>query len=100
MLKFVFAPLELIKKKPTKSVLGDCVCPVGICFVLHYNESHCNIVPTETALDHVITHVEKPVENGEVILGGFLDSEGAFYSTSFDIITMVAKWHGLGETTC
>jgi len=106
MLKFVFAPLERNEKyKITKSVLGECVCPVWKYFdcswnVLHYNESHCNIVATETALDHVIAHTEEPDENGEVTLGAFLDSEGAFHSTSFDIITKVAKWHGLGETTC
>lgn len=68
--------------------------------VLHYNESHCNIMATETAMDHVITHIEEPYENGEVTLGAFLDSEGAFHSTSFDVITKVAKRRGLGETTC
>ena len=68
--------------------------------MLHYNESHCNLVATETVLDHVITHTEKSVENGAVTLGAFLDFEGAFHSTSFDIITKAAKQHGLGETTC
>jgi len=57
-------------------------------------------VATETALDHVIIHIEEPDENGEVTLGAFLDSAGAFHSTSFDIITKVARRHGLGETTC
>ena len=55
---------------------------------------------TETAVDHVITHIEEPVQNGKITLGAFLDFEGAFHSTSFDVITKVAKWHGLGETTC
>ena len=68
--------------------------------MLHYNESHCNIVATETALDHVITHIEELVENGEVTLRAFLDTEGAFHSSSFDIVTNVVKWHGLGGTTC
>ena len=44
--------------------------------------------------------IQEPVENGEVALGAFVDSEGAFYSTSFDIKTKVTKRHGLGETTC
>lgn len=93
------------KCKITKSILGECVRLLGytlICNwnVLHYNESHCNIVATETALNHVITHIEEPVQNGEVTLGAFLDSEGAYHSTSFDIITKVAKQHGLGETAC
>jgi len=67
--------------------------------VLHYNESHCNILTTETALDCVITHMEEPAENGEVTFGAFLNFDEAFCSTSFDVITKVAKRHGLGETT-
>jgi hypothetical protein len=53
---------------------------------------------TETALHHVITHIEEAVENSEVTLGAFVDIEGAFDSTSFDIITKAAKWHGLEDT--
>jgi hypothetical protein len=48
----------------------------------------------------VITHIEEVVENSEVTLGAFLDIEGAFDSTSFDIITKAAKWHGLEDTIC
>jgi len=57
-------------------------------------------VTTETALDHVFTHIEEPDENGEVTVVALLDSEGAFHSTSFDIITKAAKQQGLEETTC
>jgi hypothetical protein len=48
----------------------------------------------------VITHIEELVENSKVTLGAFLDIEGAFDSTSFDIITKAAKWHGLEDTIC
>jgi hypothetical protein len=48
----------------------------------------------------VITYIEEEVENSKVTLGAFLDIEGAFDSTSFDIITKAAKWHGLGHTIC
>jgi hypothetical protein len=48
----------------------------------------------------VITHIQEAVENSEVTLGTFLDTEGAFDSTSFDIITKAAKWHGLEDTFC
>jgi hypothetical protein len=48
----------------------------------------------------VITHIEEAVENRDVTLGAFLDIEGAFDSISFDIITNVAKWQGLGDTIC
>jgi hypothetical protein len=33
-------------------------------------------------------------------LGAFLDIEGAFDNTSFDIITKAAKWHVLGDKIC
>jgi hypothetical protein len=36
--------------------------------VLHYDESHYNIVATETALGHVTIHIEEPVENGKLHL--------------------------------
>jgi hypothetical protein len=39
------------------------------------------------------------VENVEVMLGAFLDIEGAFHSTSFDI-TKASKQHGLGDAIC
>jgi hypothetical protein len=47
----------------------------------------------------VITHIEEAVENSEVTLGAFLDIEGAFDSTSFDV-TKAAKRHGLGDMIC
>jgi hypothetical protein len=49
---------------------------------------------TETALHHVITHIEEAVVNREVTLGAFLDIERAFDSTSHSIITEAAKRHG------
>jgi hypothetical protein len=55
---------------------------------------------TETALHQAITHTEEAVENSKVTLAAFLDIEGAFDSTSFDIITKAAKWHGLGDMIC
>jgi hypothetical protein len=55
---------------------------------------------TETALHRAITHIEEALENGKVTLGAFLDIEGAFDITLFDIITKAAKWRGLGEAIC
>ena len=48
----------------------------------------------------MITHIKEAVENREVTLGAFLDTEGAFDSTPFDIITKAAKRHGLEDTIC
>jgi hypothetical protein len=55
---------------------------------------------TDTVLCHVITHIEEAVENSEVTLEAFLDIEGAFDSTSFDIITKAAKQHGREDMIC
>jgi hypothetical protein len=51
-------------------------------------------------MHHVTTHIQEAVKNKEVILGAFLDIEGAFDSTSRDSIIKAAKWHGLGDTIC
>jgi hypothetical protein len=48
----------------------------------------------------VITHIKEAVDNREVTLGAFLDIQGGFDSTSFDIITKDAKRYGLGDMTC
>jgi hypothetical protein len=53
---------------------------------------------TETALHHVITHIEEAVENSEVTLGALLDIEGAFDSTSSDIKQRLPN--GMGLETC
>ena len=42
---------------------------------------------TETAMNHVIIHIEETMENREFTLWAFLDIERAFDSTLFDIIT-------------
>jgi hypothetical protein len=39
----------------------------------------------------------KQWKTGKLTLGAFLDNEGVFGSTSFDIIIDDAKWHGLGD---
>jgi hypothetical protein len=54
---------------------------------------------TETALHHVITHIQNAVENSKVTIGTFLNIDGAFDST-FDIITKTAKRHRLGDMIC
>jgi hypothetical protein len=50
----------------------------------------------------VITHtyIEEAVEKRDITLGAFLDIEGAFNGTSFDVIIKTAKQHGLGDTIC
>jgi hypothetical protein len=63
-----------------------------------YQFAYQPLKSTETALHHVITHIEEAVEKREVTLGAFLDIEGAFDSTSFGIITKTVKRQGLGDT--
>jgi len=71
-----------------------------LCPVRRYQFSYQSEKSTETALHHVITCIEEEVENKEDTLVAFLNIEGAFDSTSFDIITKAAKWLGLGDTIC
>jgi hypothetical protein len=68
-----------------------------VCPLHRYNFAYQPGKSTETVQHHVIIHTEEAVENREVTPGAFLDKEGAFDSTSFDIITKDAKHHGLGD---
>jgi hypothetical protein len=54
---------------------------------LHRNEHAYQIGKSnETALYNVVTHVESATEYKDIALGAFLDIEGAFDRTSFDMI--------------
>jgi hypothetical protein len=53
---------------------------------------------TETALHNVVTHAEYAIEHKDIALGAFLDIEGAFDRTSFDIIKQAAERHGIEPT--
>jgi hypothetical protein len=55
---------------------------------------------TETALHHVVTRIESAIEYKEIALAAFLDIEGAFDRTSFEVITQVAERHGIESTIC
>jgi hypothetical protein len=46
---------------------------------------------TETALHHVVTRIESAIEHKETVLAAFLDIQGAFDRTSFEVITQAAK---------
>jgi hypothetical protein len=50
---------------------------------------------TETALHNVVTYIESAIEHKDIALGAFLDIEGAFDRTSFDIIKQAAEKHGI-----
>jgi hypothetical protein len=64
---------------------------LGLCPLHRYQFAYQPGKSTETALHHVITHIEEAVENSKVTLGALLDIEGAFDSTSLDIVTKAAK---------
>jgi hypothetical protein len=55
---------------------------------------------TETALHNVVTHAVYAIEHKGIALGAFLDIEGAFDMTSFDIIKQVAEKHGIEPAIC
>jgi hypothetical protein len=55
-------------------------------YPLHRNQHAYQIgKSTETALHNVVTHTENAIEHKDIALGEFLDTEGAFDRTSFDI---------------
>jgi hypothetical protein len=81
---FVVSNRKTMKKLEDRHIRDEIL---GLHPVHRYQFAYQPGKSTETALHHVITHIEEAVENREVTLGAFLDIEGAFDSTSFDIIT-------------
>jgi len=70
---------------------------VGL-YPLHRHQFACQSgKSTETALHHVITNYRG---NSKVTYGAFLDIEGIFDSTSFDIITKAATQYRVGDSIC
>lgn len=55
---------------------------------------------TETALHEVVLSIEKAINYKELALGTFLDIEGAFDQTTYDVITNAAKRHKVEHTIC
>jgi hypothetical protein len=61
-------------------------------YPLHRNQHAYQIIKsTETAFHNVVTRVESAIEYKDIALGAFLDIEGAFDRTSFDIIKQDAE---------
>jgi hypothetical protein len=48
----------------------------------------------------VVTHIEEAVKQRETVLGAFLDIEGAFESTSFEVIIKATEQHGIWHIIC
>jgi hypothetical protein len=52
----------------------------------------------ETALHQLMVQIEKALDQQEVVLGTFLDIEGAFNNTSYDSMCMALARHGVDHT--
>jgi hypothetical protein len=48
----------------------------------------------------VVTRIEYAIEHKDIALGAFLDIEGAFDRTSFDMIKQAAERHGIEHAIC
>jgi hypothetical protein len=48
----------------------------------------------------VVTRIENTIEHKDIALGAFLDIEGAFDRTSFDMIKQAAERHGTEPAIC
>jgi hypothetical protein len=55
---------------------------------------------TETSLHNVVTRIEYAIEHKDIALRAFLDIEGVFCRTSFDIIKQAAESHGIEPAIC
>jgi hypothetical protein len=65
-------------------------------YPLHRNQhAYLTGKSTETELHNVVTCIENAIEHKDIALGAFLDMEGAFNRTSFDIIKQAAERHGI-----
>jgi hypothetical protein len=51
-------------------------------------------------MHNVVTHAEYAIEHKVIALGAFLDIEGAFDRTSFDIKKQAAGRHGIEPAIC
>lgn len=61
-------------------------------FPLHANQHAYQLgKSTDTALHQLTEKIESSLKNGEVALGCFMDIEGAFDNTEFEVITNAAK---------
>jgi hypothetical protein len=87
--------LKMMEKLADRHIWDEIL---GLCPLHRHQFAYQPGTSTETALHHVITHTEEVVKNKEGALGAFLDTAGAFGSTSFDMRTNAAKRHGLGNT--
>jgi hypothetical protein len=68
---------------------------------LHQNQyAYRAGMSTETALFQVVQRLGKCLKHKEVVLGAFLDIEGALDNTSFKTIITAARECGLEETCC
>jgi len=68
---------------------------------LHQNQfAYRAGMSTETALFQVVHRLEKSLNHKEIVVGTFLDIEGAFDNTSFSAIITAARQRGLEETCC
>jgi hypothetical protein len=55
---------------------------------------------TETAHHDVVTCLENAIEHKDIVLGAFLDIEGAFHRTSLDTIKQAAGRYGIELAIC
>jgi hypothetical protein len=72
-------------------------------YPLHRNQrAYQTGISTETALHNVVTRIENATQHKDIALGAFLDIEGAFDSTSFDIrvTKQAAERHGIEPVVC
>jgi hypothetical protein len=76
-ISLLFFLLKMMEKLVDKRIRDDIL---GLC-PLHPTTAQQPRKSSQTALHHIITHIEEAVENKDVTVEAFLDVEGAFDST-------------------
>jgi hypothetical protein len=94
LLSFLLTTMEkLVDRHITDSALKE--------YPLHQNQhAYQTGKSTETTLHNVVTRTENATAHKDIALGTFLDIEGAFDRTSFDIIKQAAERHGIEPAVC
>ena len=68
-------------------------------YPLHSNQhAYQRDKSTEKALHHMVHYIEKAMEDKEVVMGAFIDIEGAFNCTSKRAIVAAASRHNIPQT--
>ena len=87
--------LKTLEKVLDRSIRGNVMTEKPL---LRNQFAYKSGVSADTALFQIVHRLEKSLGHKEIVLGAFLDIEGAFDNTSFSAMITAARERGLEET--